>query len=380
VLVSLVLDEHRRYLADTARLDAFAAALAATVRPDDVVLDLLSGTGILGLLACQAGARRVYAIEVSGIVELARELARANGFGDRFIAIHELASRAELPEPVDVIVTDGAGRFGFDAGIIEHVSDARRRFLKPGGRVIPRAITLSIAPVDTAEPYEHVTFWRQRVRGLSMDPAAAIARNTGYPRHLQREDFLAPPSQLVTFDPGNAPRTFSARTGFVVERGGTLRGIGGWFAADLAPGITLTNAPGAPNRIDRRNVFLPLREPVEVAAGDAVRVSIFIQPAQLIVRWRVEVADASGAIAHTTDASTFEGMLLPREDIARTRPEFQPRLTEAGRARKTVLDLCDGVRPLSAIESELLARHPELFADRSDAAAFVAEVVTRYSY
>ena len=166
--MSLVLDEHRQYLADTARLDAFDAALRATVQPGDVVLDLASGTGILGLLACQAGASRVYAIEAGGIVALARDLARANGFGDRIVAIHELASRATLPEPVDVIVTDGAGRFGFDAGIIEILSDARTRFLKPGGRVIPRTITLSIAPVDTREPSEHVAFWSQPLRGLSL--------------------------------------------------------------------------------------------------------------------------------------------------------------------------------------------------------------------
>jgi protein arginine N-methyltransferase 1 len=378
--VSLVLDEHRRYLADTARLDAFDAALTATVHPGDVVLDLASGTGILGLLACQAGAGRVYAIEAGGIVELARELARVNGFGDRIVAIHDLASRTTLPEPVDVIVTDGAGRFGFDAGIIEMVSDARRRFLKPGGRVIPRTITLSIAPVDTREPAEHVAFWSRPLRGLSWGPAALIARNTGYPRHLQTDDFLAPPAEIVTFDPGVATRTFSARAAFVVDRTSTLHGIGGWFSAELAPGITLTNAPGAPNRIDRRNVFLPLREPVAVSAGDAIRVSMFIQPAQLILRWRVNVAAADGTIRHATDASTFEGMLLPREDIARTRPGFQPRLTPAGRARKTVLDLCDGARPLSAIESELLDRHRDLFADGAEAAVFVAEVLTRYSY
>ena len=46
--MSLVLDEHRAYLADTSRLDAFDAALRALVRPGDVVLDLASGTGILG--------------------------------------------------------------------------------------------------------------------------------------------------------------------------------------------------------------------------------------------------------------------------------------------------------------------------------------------
>jgi hypothetical protein len=142
----------------------------------------------------------------------------------------------------------------------------------------------------------------------------------------------------------------------------------------------LTNAPGAPQRINRRNVFLPLREPVPVSAGDGIRLAIFIQPAQLIVRWRVDVVTADGAVRHSTDASTFQGMMIPREDVARTRPEFQPRLTPAGRARKTVLDLCDGARTLADIESALLDRHPELFADRAGAAAFVAEVVTRYSY
>src|SRR5260221_13618520 len=114
--MSLVLDEHRQYLADTARLDAFDAALRATVRPGDVVLDLASGTGILGLLACRAGARRVYAIELGSIVELAREVASANGLADRIIAVNELASRAHLPEQVDLIVTDAAGHFGFDGG------------------------------------------------------------------------------------------------------------------------------------------------------------------------------------------------------------------------------------------------------------------------
>lgn len=378
--MSLVLDEHRQYLADTARLDAFDAALRATVHPGDVVLDLASGTGILGLLACQAGARRVYAIEVGGIVELARELARANGFADRIVGIHELASRATLPEPVDVIVTDGAGRFGFDAGIIETLSDARARFLKPGGRVIPRTITLSLAPVDTREPSEHVAFWSRPLRGLSLDPASAIARNTGYPRHLRPDDLLAQPAQIATFDPSVDTRTLSGRAAFTIERASTLHGIGGWFSAELAPGVLLTNAPGAAHRINRRNVFFPLREPAAVSAGDTVRVSMFIQPAQLIVRWRVELASADGTVRHTTDASTFQGMLIPRENVARTRPEFQPRLTPAGRARKTVLDLCDGARTLSDIESALLERHRDLFADRADAAAFVAEVVTRYSY
>ena len=61
--MSLVLDEHRRYLADRFRLLHYERALRELVRPGAVVVDLASGTGILGLFACRAGASRVYAIE-----------------------------------------------------------------------------------------------------------------------------------------------------------------------------------------------------------------------------------------------------------------------------------------------------------------------------
>ena len=41
--------------------------------------------------------------------------------------------------------------------------------------------------------------------------------------------------------------------------------------------------------------------------------------------------------------------------------------------------LCDGRRPLAEVEQEVFRRHPKLFRSSQEAAAFVAEVVTRYS-
>ena len=45
------LDEHRQYLADAPRVEAFRLAIAEVVRPGDVVVDLAAGSGVLGLLA-----------------------------------------------------------------------------------------------------------------------------------------------------------------------------------------------------------------------------------------------------------------------------------------------------------------------------------------
>jgi protein arginine N-methyltransferase 1 len=114
--MSLVVDEHRQFLCDRARLRVFERAIAAAVRPGDVVIDLGAGTGVLGLLACRAGAARVYAIENSGMIEVARALAHANGLGDRVIFVRAHSSEAHLPEHADVLVADLIGRMGFEAG------------------------------------------------------------------------------------------------------------------------------------------------------------------------------------------------------------------------------------------------------------------------
>ena len=75
----MILDEHRQYLSDSVRVAALSAAIHRVVKPGDIVVDLGAGTGILGLVACRAGASRVYAIEEGGMIEVAREIARANG-------------------------------------------------------------------------------------------------------------------------------------------------------------------------------------------------------------------------------------------------------------------------------------------------------------
>src|SRR5437867_8406546 len=129
--MSLVVDEHRQFLCDRARLQVFERAVAAAVRPGDVVIDLGAGTGILGMFACRAGASRVYAIEAGGMIEVARALAQANGFGDRILFLRAHSSDVTLPEQADVLVADLVGRMGFEAGAFE-VYGHVRRWLKPG--------------------------------------------------------------------------------------------------------------------------------------------------------------------------------------------------------------------------------------------------------
>src|SRR5690349_20700677 len=123
--MSVQLDEHRQLLADEKRIDALSRAIAAIVTPGNVVLDVASGTGILGLLACRAGASRIYSPEQTATIEVPREIARHNGFAERMHFVMDHSSWAEIPKAVDEVVYDQNGHFGFEAGIVEMIADVR---------------------------------------------------------------------------------------------------------------------------------------------------------------------------------------------------------------------------------------------------------------
>jgi Ribosomal protein L11 methyltransferase (PrmA) len=384
--MSLVLDEHRQYLADAVRVSTFRQAIDDVVTPGDVVLDLGAGTGILGLMACRAGAKRVYAVDEGPIIGLAREIARANGFQDRITHIKGLSTRVELPERVDVVLADQIGRFGFESGILEYFADARARFLKPDGVMIPGEIGLVVAPVECGELFGQVDFWGRTPAGYDFRPALAIAANTGYPVRFDPAHLLGAPVRAISVRLSTvSTAALGAEVVLVAARPGALHGIGGWFEAQLSPGVTLTNSPLAAQPIFRMQVFFPIARPVPLQERDQIRVRLRVLPAGAIVSWTVDVRDgragyepapaSKGRFAH----STFQGMLLCQEDLERTDLQFVPRLSPWGQARRSVLELCDGRRALGDIEREVHRRHPAIFQSPAEAAAFVTEVVTRYA-
>jgi protein arginine N-methyltransferase 1 len=370
-----VLDLHRELLSDTARVGAFRDALRKRVRAGDVVIDLASGTGVLGFLACEAGARRVYAIESSGIVDVARRVAQANGFGDRVSVRQTLAADAELPELADGVVADQIGHFGFEAGLFQMFERART-WLKPGGWIVPEQIDFMLAPVTDADIRSRLESWNGRPGGLDFSSARPVAVNAVYPKLLEAEQLLGPAA--VAFHVRLAEissRLLSARVCLRIERDGILDGLGGWFRAELATGVFMTNAPGAAPRLMRRNVVLPIEVPRPVASGDLIELRLRMLPAEGILDWRGVVQTRRGTFPFAQ--STVHGLLFSREDLDRTKPAHAPRLTERGRARKTVLELCDGRRPVADIERAVRERHRTLFRTPAEAAAFVAEVISR---
>lgn len=379
--MSRILDEHRQYLADSTRLSAFQSAIASVVRPGHVVLDLASGTGIMGLLACRAGASKVYSIEKGGIVALARDVARANGHGDCVVFIKAYSPQADLPERVDVVVADQLGGFGFDAGVIEFYADARQRFLKPEGVAIPLRLDLTLAPVEAPELFDQVEFWNTSPAGFDFRATRVIAANASYHVDLPARSVCGDAVVISVVDLNHATiAPFHGEATAIIRRSGTLHGLGGWFTAELAAGVFMTNSPLAPERIHRHQIYFPIDCPVQVVEGDSVEIRMMVRPTDSVVNWNVDVMDGcSGAKKASFRHSTWKAKLLPAEDLARTQPGFKPKLMPRGEARRTVVNLCDGVRTLTQIEDEVSRLHSDLFRTREEAVGFVAEVVAQYT-
>lgn len=78
-----MLDEHLGYVADATRLDLYKTAIAKAISAGDTVADLGCGSGVLGLLCLRAGAGRVYAVDDSAMIDIARETFKRAGLGDR---------------------------------------------------------------------------------------------------------------------------------------------------------------------------------------------------------------------------------------------------------------------------------------------------------
>ena len=115
--------EHSGYVSDAVKIDAYRRALSNLIKPDDVVIDMGCGSGLLGLLALEAGAARLIAVDSGPILELARETFERNGFGDRVDYHRTHSSELTLDAPADVLVYDQIGGFAHEVGLTRNVRD-----------------------------------------------------------------------------------------------------------------------------------------------------------------------------------------------------------------------------------------------------------------
>lgn len=359
---------------DAVRNEAYGQALQQVVGPDSVVLDLGAGTGVHGLMAARLGARRVYLVEQEDMIAIADENVRANGLQDIVRSLHGRIEDVELPERVDVIVSVLTGNFLLTEDLLPSLFQARDRYLKPGGTLLPSAAVMEVTPVSAPLLHDkEVACWSAPQYGVDLGPARLYAANTVFfpRRDLEGTRDLAVPTALSTIDfhrSDYAPLKADATV--TITESGLCHGWVGWFSMKLAD-RWLSTSPRA-SRTHWSPAFLPLDPPVQIECGEQVQFHLARAP---YGDWVWGMKAPGGAQRH----STLFSAPMKATTLQKAALDYQPGLTAEGQSVAHVLAQCGGTMTMTEIAQSLQARYPARYRTPAEALRFVQVVVKRHA-
>jgi SAM-dependent methyltransferase len=275
---------HVEMLDDRERTSSYLEAIRQLVKPGDVVVDIGTGTGVLALAAARAGARKVYAVEASGIGRLAERVFEANGMGDRITLVEGWSTRIELPEKADVLVSEVIGNDPLGEQVLEVTLDALARHLKPGARLIPGELRVQGMAVEI--PWDELarrTFVPEATRrwsewyGLEFGPLADIgesAQVTFFPRPGRTREWkrLSDPFDLaqIRFSELSRPRVDDRTVEVPIGASGLLNGFVVWFEAILSEEVRLSTHPDRADPACSWHLMVSTCSPLAVEPGDRI--------------------------------------------------------------------------------------------------------------
>jgi protein arginine N-methyltransferase 1 len=372
---------HVSFLSDRVRIQSYARALERAVRPASVVIDLGTGTGIFALLACRFGARKVYAIDPSDVIQVAKEVAADNGYAERIQFLQELSTRAVLPEKADVIVSDMHGVLPWFQHHIPAIVDARKRFLAPGGKLIPEREIFCAVPVEEPEVYRDIAgSWEETGDGPELSRVRQMAMNSWRKVRVRPEQLLAGPECLATLNYSTVEdANLLARATWITTRAGTGHGFVAWFDSVLADGVEFSNSPFAEEVIYGKALF-PWAEPVALLAGDSISLSLQsnLVGEDYVWGWQTRVSRA-GRVMASFQQSTFYGTPITPLTLSKRAADYLPTLNVEGQIDELVLALMKRHVSLAAIARRVVRRFPQRFAKWEEALGRVSELSKKYS-
>uniref|UniRef100_A0A3B3W1D6 Protein arginine N-methyltransferase 2 n=1 Tax=Poecilia latipinna TaxID=48699 RepID=A0A3B3W1D6_9TELE len=285
---------HLEMLSDRSRTETYRQVIvsnSASLR-DKVVMDLGCGTGIISMFCAQlAKPSMVYAVEASSMAEHTRQLVKQNGCEEVVTVLQGRAEELELPEQVDILVSEWMGNCLLFEFMVESVLLARDRWLRDGGVMWPSSAALALVPCQADSYYtETMAFW-ERPYGLDFTPLQPLAQQEFFTKpkfsHLiDPEDCLSAPCDVICLNMYTVQvRDLEEMKGefqFCVEKPGIFHGFTAWFTVlfeSLEMGgatVELNTGPNSDPTHWKQTLFM-LDRPIQVYAGDSIHGNIVLR-------------------------------------------------------------------------------------------------------
>jgi hypothetical protein len=257
---------HLGLLHDHRRLEAWAAAIAHNVGPDDVVIDFGAGFGPLSIFAARQGAR-VYAVEREEAGAHIKTFAAHHGVADRISVLRGDSVELAPTERGTLAIFDDVDALDLGGSAVRTLKDARARWLVDDARLLPSSITLKVALAGSGLSLP------DRVAGLE-------TMGLGAARLGPQQRKLTDAGQLMSapIEVGRGPPDVLGDGGLDVggvvtsDRDGPVAGLLMWPSLQL--GDTLLDAGPHPTPVAYPQVFFPFASPLRAAAGDRCTIAL----------------------------------------------------------------------------------------------------------
>jgi hypothetical protein len=211
-------------LANFEKYHVFAKALAPVVPNQDVV-DIGAGSGVLSLICLALGARSVLAIERPEVAQLTREVLDGFGVppGIRVVAKDLFDTQDDEVAGRSVIVSETIGYLGFEENIAPLMAYAKRWRGMEKAILVPRSLGVTVAGIGLVPGLRR----RRPFTSTSRYPIAALAPVGDIPGSFVLGEM--------------PPATMSWQWSFQSEKSQILSGIVFSFTADLGCGHHISN-------------------------------------------------------------------------------------------------------------------------------------------
>lgn len=101
------------------------------------------------MFAAKAGAKHVYALDMSTIITSARQIVKDNGLDKQITLIKGKCEEIELPvKNVDIIISEWMGYALLYESMLPSVLHARDKWMSPDGIMMPDCVTIRLSGIE----------------------------------------------------------------------------------------------------------------------------------------------------------------------------------------------------------------------------------------
>ena len=277
---------HFDIIDDNVRLKTYAEALNRFVKPDMVVFEIGTGTGILSMLAVQAGARHVYTCEIQpSVAETARQIISKNGYQERITVINKDAFKLKLgqaiPERADLFVAEIVDDTLLGERVLPLTEFARHEILKPQAILLPHTVSARGCLINKNGLRQN--YRAENVMGFDL---SRFNRFTPTELSLGRAgaevEVLSDDLELARFDLNlDSPNEATHHFNFSINHDGQVEALMRWLHLDFGDGLVFEN------RLPQKSCWWPhihiLPKELSVKKGDVMAFELYHNQDRLFV-------------------------------------------------------------------------------------------------